>query len=331
MFYALNGGLRFVNGYNKVSVWNDNAPIGGTFDAADQSLNVSPMFAVDPRVGAVIGYELGNYDLTASAEYFGSELSFGIGLELATGRHNQAAGAHSLYWGGFVESNQFAMDRAHPWVAEAKLPSDLGSFDLDSTSVGVFVEAVTQSSSFRVGFGTVTSAEARVYRSSHNLGDNGDPSSPNAIMSDGSGHHINVAFSQNVMPVGSGNLRADMEFDYQKLDFNMIEQPNGGNKANKVYTAGTAQVATFAVGPTYSQKVTNGIEAYVGLDYLIGAGRFVMTTTGGDNSNYNAMFEESARVRVGADFSVGSGMGRVEISGNSDAGASVAASYSMTF
>ena len=115
-------------------------------------------------------------------------------------------------------------------------------------------------------------------------------------MSDGSGHHINVAFSQNVMPVGSGNLRADMEFDYQKLDFNMIEQPNGGNKANKVYTAGTAQVATFAVGPTYSQKVTNGIEAYVGLDYLIGAGRFVMTTTGGDNSNYNAMFEESARV-----------------------------------
>ena len=77
--------------------------------------------------------------------------------------------------------------------------------------------------------------------------------------------------------------------------------------------------------------MTNGIEAYVGLDYLIGAGRFVMTTTGGDNSNYNAMFEESARVRVGADFSVGSGMGRVEISGNSDAGASVAASYSMTF
>ncbi|MBY4893378.1 hypothetical protein KUL25_11445 [Rhodobacteraceae bacterium N5(2021)] len=320
-FYSLGAGVRLTNGYAQFEQWDDG---GG----ADDTQNVSPQFSVDPILSAGLGYDLGGYEVSATAFLVGEDISLSIGVEMLNGASRSRAdgtnGAFSV--GTFVEYNQFAGDRILGYYAQENYePSNIAEVSTAITSAGVFGQYSTAGTDIRIGLGSIVDGTGAFRGNS-----NGANSLREWEMSDASGYHINLAVSSDVMAYQGGMIRAAVEFDYTDITFGTLNRlsTSGGNWDDMLI-----QTLTAAAGASYHRDFASGVSGYAGLDYMISASNqiFRRLPDTGNNSNATPIWGDAYRVRLGGTYDFGNITASFEVSGNHIAGASAALGASMSF
>lgn len=292
-----------------------------------------PLFSVDPVLSAAVGYDLGGYELTASAQLVGRNLSYGIGLSMATGARARAAeGPGAMSFGTFAEYNRYAAQRQYAYTAAALLsPDQYGTITTEIATAGVYGEYRTGTTDVRLGLGRIIDGEGW-FLGAHNGHMQWRPVGNNAFhMTDPSGTHLNVAVGTDLATVGRNRIRGNVEFDYMDMDFAAVQ--NTGTLTSTWDTA-LVQTLTGAVGASYHVALAPQFEAYAGLDYMLSASRTLFSddpADGGGRSNYTSSFDDGYRVRVGGRYDLGPVNAAFEVSGSRSAGASFAAALAWQF
>ena len=325
LFYNLSGGVRFTQGYSQIQVFDN--------DGTDESqANVGPLLSVDPVLSATIGYDLGAYDVTATAMLVGSELSYGIGFETSVGDRTANVGTMAMSAGAFTEFNSFSSRRQIAWESQGLVDNERrGALETEIVSAGVFGEVSTDTTDMRLSFGSVLDGTATVWNGDSN---SGNPANSRALeLGDASGFHIGAALSTDLVNYGSGMIRGDIEIDYMNLEFASVTGINRMNNWN--YLSGRVETLTTAIGASYHTDFGNGFTGYAGLDYLASAGHSVFSQTTdfstNQQSNRSPALDSSYRVRLGANYEIGGIDANFEVSGNDTAGVSVSLSGAWTF
>lgn len=328
MFYTLGGGLRFTQGYTQIEIFDND----GTEEAEG---NVGPLLSLDPVLSATIGYDLGAYDISATATLVNETLSYGIGFSTSLGdRQTTDVGNTSYAVGAFTEFNSFNARRLVTWQSQSLVDdSQRGTLSTEIATAGVFGEFSTGTTDVRVSLGTVFDGTLAFTKSDGPDG-SGDPAgTPSWEWSEASGTHIAVALSTDLVGYGNGMIRGDFEIDYMSLEFDEGTQFN----PNRVrpYLAARAETLTAAIGASYHTEIANGLTGYAGLDYIASGGHFVMSRTEdfstSRQSNRSPALDSSYRVRLGANYDTGGIDANFEVSGSHSAGLSVALGGSWSF
>jgi hypothetical protein len=245
---------------------------------------------------------------------------------MATGSRDMAeplSGAFSV--GAYAEYNQFGAKRQVAWQAEALLSdADYGEISTEISSAGLYGVFSTDVTDVRVALGSITGGEGRFAGNQRNPG--------NVFkMSDPTGVHASLGVHTDVMTIGQGILRRDVEIDYTDIEFGQVDLVSGN--ANRTWDRARTQTLTTAVGASYHMGFTPALNGYAGVDLLTSASRnlFEDIPVSSNNSNYTSGFETSYRVRLGGSYDLNGVTADFEVSGNHIAGASVAGGVTWTF
>lgn len=328
MFYTLGGGLRFTQGYTQIEIFDD--------DGDDESgANVGPLFSIDPVLSATIGYDLGAYDISATATLVNETLSYGIGFSTSLGdRQTTDVGNTSYAIGAFTEFNSFNARRLIAWESQGLVDNNRrGTLSTEIATAGVFGEFSTGTTDVRVSLGTVFDGTLAFTNNDGASGSDEPAGTSIWEWSEASGTHIAVALSTDLVGYGNGMIRGDFEIDYMSLEFD--EGIHINPNRNRPYLAARAETLTTAIGASYHTEIANGLTGYAGLDYIASGGHFVMSETEdfstNRQSNRSPALDSSYRVRLGANYDIGGINANFEVSGSHSAGVSVALGGSWSF